>query len=130
LKTLPPTELLSAWRQAKAGGNKLDNLWKALGDRTTDLLAHGAESLALVWESAWREGRARPDARPLAVGALGAVDKKALMDLYNDPAGFIPSMWLREMRDAVMTASAAATVKTDRRKGSRASTPTPPVEVR
>ena len=24
-KTLPPTELLAAWRQAKTGGNKLDN---------------------------------------------------------------------------------------------------------
>ena len=29
------------------------------------------------------------------------------MDLYNDSAGFIPSMWLREMRDAVLTAAGA-----------------------
>ena len=42
------------------------------------------------------------------------------MDLYNDRDGFIPSMWLREMRDAVLDADSASTVKTDRRKGSRA----------
>jgi hypothetical protein len=29
-------------------------------------------------------------------------------------------MWLREMRDAVLTASAASKIKADRRKGSRA----------
>jgi hypothetical protein len=122
LKTLPPAELLAAWRLAKTGGNKLDNLWKSVGSRTTDLMAHGAEGLALVWESAWREGRARPDAAPLATNALGAVDKQTLMSLYNDSAGFLPAMWLREMRDATLTAAAASTVKADRRKGSRAAT--------
>lgn len=120
LKTLPPTEILAAWRQAKTGGNKLDNLWNAVGARATDCIAHGAEGLALVWESAWREGRARAGAVALQSGALGPVDKKALMDLYNDHDGFIPSMWLREMRDAVLDPRMAATVKTDRRKGARA----------
>jgi hypothetical protein len=122
LKMLPPAELVAAWRLAKTGGNKLDNLWASVGGRTTDCMAHGAEGLALLWESAWREGRARTDASALKTSALGAADKQTLMDLYGDPDGFIPSMWLREMRDAVLTAAAAATVRTDRRKGSRAAT--------
>jgi hypothetical protein len=121
-KALPPETLLAAWRQAKTGGNKLNNLWAAVGERTTDCIAHGAEGLALIWESAWREGRGRADARPLARGALGPVDKTVLMNFYNDHDGFIPSMWLREMRDAVLDSAQAATVKADRRKGSRAAT--------
>jgi hypothetical protein len=44
------------------------------------------------------------------------------MNFYNDHDGFIPSMWLREMRDAVLDSAQAATVKADRRKGSRAAT--------
>ena len=72
-------------------------MWNALGPRTTDVMARGAEALALFSESAWREGRARPSAAPLKKTDLTAIPEPQLMNLYNDHDGFLPARWLKEM---------------------------------
>lgn len=96
LKHLPPQDILAVWRTAHGQG-KTQKMWDALGARTTDVMARGAEALALFWESAWREGRSRPDAAPVKKTELTAIPEQQLMDLYNDHDGFLPARWLKEM---------------------------------
>ena len=87
--------MLEVWRDAK-GTTKYQDMWDALGDRTTDVMARGAEALAVFWESAWREGRSRPGAKAVKKSQLVAVSKQKLMGLYNNKQ-FLESRWLREM---------------------------------
>ena len=95
LAHLPPDEVLEVWRDSK-GSTKYQDMWDALGGRTTDVMARGAEALAVFWESAWREGRGRAGAKAVKKSQLVMISKSKLMALYNNKQ-FLESRWLREM---------------------------------
>ena len=95
LEHLPPEDILDVWRDAK-GRTKYQDMWDALGERTTDVMARGAEALAVFWESAWSEGRAKAGAKALKKSELVTVSTTKLKALYNNKK-FLESRWLREM---------------------------------
>jgi hypothetical protein len=59
-RRLPPTRICEAYEGLGGGKSKatLQGLWKALGDDTIGCLADGARTLAMLWESAYRQGSA------------------------------------------------------------------------
>lgn len=61
-------------------------LWDQLGEPTIGLLARGSLCLAILWESAWKEGGG--DQIPAA--ELGPVDLDTLAAVYLDKT-FLPS---------------------------------------
>ncbi|MGO4594325.1 hypothetical protein AB4Z18_10955 [Leifsonia sp. 2TAF2] len=67
-----------------------DALWKAFGTRTVGLLADGALTLAMIWQSAWT---AAGGDSAFAPADLAAIDRAALQHLYEDP-GYVPSLIL------------------------------------
>ncbi|WP_309894983.1 hypothetical protein [Archangium sp.] len=100
LDTLPPLEIIETYN-AESGRRRIPHMWEVLGERTCDTLARGALCLAMLWESAWKEG----GGAKIALGRLGPVEPQELFTLYSDPT-FIPSSWLRDM---VLQAPAART---------------------
>ncbi|MFY0566703.1 hypothetical protein ACN28E_23085 [Archangium lansingense] len=89
--TLSPMEVIEAYNE-QGGRQRIPHMWDVLGERTCDCMARGARCLAMLWESAWREG----GGTKLATSQLGPVDAQTLLTLYSDPA-FIPVSWLRDM---------------------------------
>jgi hypothetical protein len=59
-KRLPPTRICEVYDGLGGGQSKatLQGLWTALGDDTIACLADGARTLAMLWESAYRQGTA------------------------------------------------------------------------
>ena len=64
-------------------------MWSEFGDKTVELLAEGARSLAMIWESAWKQGTNK-------ITDLGPVDLDKLADLYEDK-NWAKSMTLDEI---------------------------------
>lgn len=89
--TLPPMHILDAFEQAGASSQQkvLAAMYTTLGTATATVLAEGARTLAMLWESAWKEGGG--DA--VASGELQARDPAKIRSIYTDP-GFIPSVTL------------------------------------
>jgi len=59
-RRLPPARICGAYDDLGGGQGKatLQSLWNALGDETIACLADGARTLAMLWESAYRQGSA------------------------------------------------------------------------
>ena len=71
------------------------DLWVKFGDKTVDLMAQGALTLAMLWESAWKQGHGKTK---ISNADLGPVDEKELAKLYLDP-DFVPSKTLDQIGD-------------------------------
>jgi len=63
------------------------DLWTKFGDKTVDLMAAGALTLAMIWDSAWKQGHGKTK---ISSADLGPLDPKELAKLYLDP-DFVPS---------------------------------------
>ena len=85
-KTIPPEAIVDAYIKAGGGKSKAtaDALWTAFGTQTVDVMADGAQVLAMLWDSAWIAGGG-------IAGAAAAVPQPALQIIYED-AGFVPSL--------------------------------------
>ena len=57
------------------------------GDATIGILADGALTLAMIWESAWTQGKGNTR---IATKNLTAINQTAFQALYQD-ATFVPS---------------------------------------
>ena len=59
-RRLPPTRICEVYDALGGGQSKatLTGLWNALGDETIACLADGARTLAMLWQSAYRQGSA------------------------------------------------------------------------
>lgn len=77
---LKPRDIIKAF-------NAEADLWTKFGNQTVDLMAAGALTLAMIWESAWKQGHGKTK---ISSADLGPVDQKGLAKLYLDP-GFVPS---------------------------------------
>jgi hypothetical protein len=108
MKRLPPQTIIDTYN-AVEGRGRVAHMWDELGDATADVMAEGAKALAVLWESAWREGVAQRDSAgdpPFSAGDLGVVSKLKLMGRYNDRE-FVQALWLREMAAAGIPGLAA-----------------------
>jgi hypothetical protein len=86
-------------------------LWELFGGKTVQLLAEGARSLAMVWESAWKHSANK-------ITDLGPVDLDTLADLYEDRS-WAKSMTLDEIGPTLLggpVAPAAAGKLAERKK--------------
>jgi hypothetical protein len=108
MKRLPPQTIIDTYN-AVEGRGRVAHMWDELGNATADVMAEGAKALAVLWESAWREGVAQRDSAgdpPFSAGDLGVVSKLKLMGRYNDRE-FVQALWLREMAAAGIPGLAA-----------------------
>jgi hypothetical protein len=87
VKTIDPIEVIDAYNETD-GRDRLVHMWDVLGDRTALSIAQGAQTLAMLWDSAWIAGGA-PQETP-------AISQDVLMSLYEDstfaPAERLPTM--------------------------------------
>lgn len=93
---LAPMDVIVAYRNAPSR-TRSKSLWSAIGARTVQCMADGAITLAMLWESAWKEG----DGDRIAATKLKAVSQSALMKLYDtqahqDEKEFLPSYYLKD----------------------------------
>lgn len=88
---LPPLTVIEAYNEARGKRGKFKLMWDALGPKTVKNIANGCLVMAILWESAWREGggAAIPDQQ------LEAVSRQRLMQLYKN-AAFVPAFNLAE----------------------------------
>jgi hypothetical protein len=89
--TLPPLDIIEVYR-ASAGPKAM---WNPLKDRTVKCFLKGSQNLAILWESAWKEG----NGSKVPNSKLVQVDTGTLKDLYND-RDFAKAMWLDDMVEA------------------------------
>ena len=67
-------------------------LWEKVGAATIDVIADGCRTLAMLWESAWVEGRG-----PLIPAAeLQTISRPRLQKIY-ERQGFVPSVALKDI---------------------------------
>jgi hypothetical protein len=101
VNVIEPMEVIDAFNETDGQG-RLKHMWEVLGDRTAVTIANGAQTLAMLWDSAWIAGGA-PKKAP-------TISQKALMDLYNDPA-FAPAERLPAMVAMLTKPSAKLAIK-------------------
>jgi hypothetical protein len=90
---IDPMALVEAYAVALQGdGDASEVLWKRFGTATGAATADGCRVLAMLWESAWREGKGEVIDDDL----LGAIPANELMALYSDQL-FVPSLPLDEV---------------------------------
>lgn len=83
-------------------------MWGQFGGDTVQLLAEGSRSLAMIWESAWKQGTNK-------IKALGAIDTEALIKLYEDK-NWAKSMTLDEIGPTLIGGPSSAPVPAKRRR--------------
>jgi len=79
LETLPPMTIIECFDNY-SGQGKYQKAWDELGDATVKNLADGCYKMALLWESAWKEG----GGENIPENKLKEIDKDVLMDLYKN----------------------------------------------
>ena len=72
---IPPEELVDNY----VANHSVKKLWEAFGQRTQQTIANGAHVMAVIWQSAWKEGNG--DALTVSSTAL---KKEDLMRWYKD----------------------------------------------
>ncbi len=72
--------------------NTADALWNNFHEATRDAFVDGCRVLAMLWESAWREG----NGAAISDNRIRAVPETRLMTLYSDQ-NFLPSLSLNQM---------------------------------
>ena len=95
---LKPMDIIDSYEAAGASAREasLNAMWDDLGDATADVMAEGARSLAMLWESAWVKG----NGPAIAPGKLKELDQGDVRDRYID-VDFVPSLALDKI-DAVL----------------------------
>ena len=89
-KAVDPSALVNAYLTTPGGSSTAVTavLWEQFGDATIGILADGAVTLAMIWESAWIQGKG--DTR-IPAKSLAAVSEADLQTLYQD-ISFVPSL--------------------------------------
>lgn len=102
-QTISPDDIINTFVEAP------DQLWNRHGEATVALLAEGARSLALIWESAWLQGEGK-------ISNLGAVKPEQLSAKYLDKE-WAPSKTLDHIAPLLSTSDNAAATKVQSRPG-------------
>jgi hypothetical protein len=69
-----------------------DHLWKLFGAATVNVMADGARTLAMLWDSAWKEGGGTA-----AMAGKGKISESNLKNLYTQPK-FLESFTLAQIQ--------------------------------
>jgi hypothetical protein len=91
--TIQPRAIVDAYLDLKGKHPKdiAAGLWDKFGTDTIDVMAEGCRCLAMLWDSAWKEGGG--DA---TIKKLGALDEASLAQIYQDRT-FMPSKTLDQI---------------------------------
>jgi hypothetical protein len=100
-KTIAPMKIVNAYGalglppKPNAAGQHLaaDKLWTAFGTKTAKVMADGCKTLAMLWDSAWKEGKGHL----IPASALVEVPPKTLRDIY-EKQGFLKSVALNNIQ--------------------------------
>jgi len=79
VNTLPSLDIVDAFNEVP-GHNRLENMFNKLSSRTIHCVADGSLYLAMLWESAWKEGNG--DSIP--INKLIQCDLSSLKNLYEN----------------------------------------------
>ncbi|MFA4973021.1 MAG: hypothetical protein WC683_10425 [bacterium] len=105
---VPPRALVDSYteglKDGQARSELTDELWQRYGAKTIEIMTLGCRYLALLWESAWIEGRG--EAHASEARALGTIPTSRLVKLYS-PRSFLQSCLLTEI-DRILTLRRAA----------------------
>jgi hypothetical protein len=110
---IDPMEVIDAYNETDGRG-RIKHMWEVLGQKTAESIAAGAQTLAMLWDSAWQAGGAPNKTK--------AITHEKLMQLYND-ATFAASERLDTMAAngrLKKPASKAAQRITSRKRATRA----------
>ena len=96
-KTISPLKLVDFYdgllEENLRKSARLDRLWEKFGDDSIAVIADGCQHLAMLWESAWKEGGG-----DTTIADLSASDQGDLVALYGDRK-FCQSFVLTEIGD-------------------------------
>jgi len=87
---LPPAAICANF----AANRSTQKLWDAFGVKTVEAIAMGVRTLAVIWASAWKQGKGETK---VPVAALKIISKAKLKNLYEDRDKFVPSVHLDEI---------------------------------
>jgi hypothetical protein len=94
---IAPKKIISVFLPLKEAGEKprdiADAMWAKLGNDTISVMGDGARCLALLWESAWKEGKGSKAKIPVT-----PFTETSLAKLYQRKE-FLPSYTLRSIAD-------------------------------
>lgn len=101
---IEPAEIVKAFVPIRKMKPKqvADKLWNKFGPDTEKVLAKGAKTLAMLWDSAWKEGGG--DA---SLAGKGEIPSDDLKKLYINPS-FLKSYTLAQIGPALKTSGTAA----------------------
>jgi|GEM_PF-228763 len=80
--TLPPLDIVNLFNSS-SGRHRTHDLWEQLKTPTIAVMIDGAETLAMIWHSAWLTGRKKHRAG-LAAAPHAAIPQGDLQQLYGD----------------------------------------------
>jgi hypothetical protein len=116
--TIQPKDIVKAYVPIKKLKPKegADHLWTQFGQETIQVMADGARTLAMLWESAWAEGGGTAK----LANAGKNIKPSAFKSLYIQPS-FLPSFTLAQIKPALSGKAAAKPARPARAKVKRAS---------
>ncbi|MFI5103345.1 MAG: hypothetical protein ACHP79_00350, partial [Terriglobales bacterium] len=79
-----------------------DHLWKQFGKGTINVMADGARTLSMLWDSAWKEGGGTA-----SMASKGAITQTAFKNLYTNPK-FLESLTLAQIGPVLKSKAPAA----------------------
>ncbi|MGZ8780999.1 MAG: hypothetical protein ACXW31_13835, partial [Thermoanaerobaculia bacterium] len=96
---MDPLELVETYAESFASGKKkeVDDLWQKYGDRTIDTMIDGCRTLAMLWDSAWKEGHGRE----VAESDRERDEDTLLTTICDDDADFFVSTGLDAIDDVL-----------------------------
>jgi len=90
---LPPVDIIDAFEDSfEAEGSQTQALWDALDDRTGQVIAAGAVTLARLWDAAWSFGNGGENP--------GEIDPAKLRQCYEDP-DFVKSCYIDDIMNEI-----------------------------
>jgi hypothetical protein len=99
--TIQPLDIVNAYVPIKKLKPKevADQLWKKFGQDTVKVMANGARTLSMLWDSAWKEGGGTAK-----VAKAGKISPGAFKKLYIRP-DFMHSFTLAQIKPALSAAA-------------------------
>lgn len=91
IEAIAPSDLLDVFNNPPPGESRTTALWNAFGEQTIERLADGSRTLAVLWQSAWKQG----SGEGIAKNKMVAQSQDKLMEVYNDTT-FAPNTWLKD----------------------------------
>jgi hypothetical protein len=91
-QTIDPADIVQAWNEgADSHGSRSKAFWAKFGKKTIQVMQDGTHLLAVLWESAWKDGGGEAK-----VKSTDALTEKRAKEIYED-RDFVPSCYINEI---------------------------------